>query len=795
MREWFAQRGWTPFPYQEEAWRAFADGESGLVHAATGTGKTYAVWGGALRTDPKPVGLRVLWITPLRALAQDTVQALQAPVEELGLPWTVAGRTGDTPSHVKQRQRRKLPHALVTTPESLSLLLSYADARKQFAGLQAVVVDEWHELLGTKRGVQVELALARLRRWRPELRTWGISATLGNLEEARDVLLAGAPGRLVRGGIDKRIAIETLIPPDMDRFPWAGHLGLKLLPSVLTALEGARTSLLFTNTRNQAERWFRAILDARPDWLGQVAIHHGSVAREVRGKVEAALGGGALRCVVCTSSLDLGIDFAPVEQVLQVGSPKGVARLLQRAGRSGHQPGALSRVLCVPSHAFELVEYAAARRALEAGEIESRPPLERPLDVLVQHLVTVALGGGFEAEALRDEVRGTHAFRALTDADWAWALAFARTGGTALEAYPRYRRLEEREGRFVVPDRTVQRHHRMMIGTITSDRQLEVKVRRGQSLGSVEESFVARLRPGDTFVFGGRTLELLSLREGRAVVRKAKGAGRAVPVWFGGRMPLSSQLADAVRRELADPSTGPETDAVRPLLDLQRTWSVLAGPEELLVERTRTRDGHHLFLYPFAGRLAHEGLATLLAYRLTRDRASTVTYAVTDYGLELLSDEALDPDWRALLAVDGVRDDLVGALNATELARRRFRQIARVAGLVFEGYPGQAKSARQVQASTNLLFDVLAEYDDQNLLLAQARREVMEAELDLPRVSAVLARAGEAKLVLRETDRLTPFAFPIWAERVRAHVTSESWEARVRKMVAQLENHAGQLVG
>jgi ATP-dependent Lhr-like helicase len=808
---WFARRGWTPFAFQREVWAAYRAGESGLIHAGTGTGKTYAAWMGPLlewmathEPDRRPrrraaaPPLRVLWLTPLRALAADTEAALRAPLLELGIPWTLERRTGDTSASIRDRQREKLPTALVTTPESLSLLLSRPDARELFAELRLVVVDEWHELLGNKRGAQTELALARLRRFRPALSTWGLSATLGNLDVALSALLGvGREGRLVRGAAPKEIRVDSLIPETIERFPWAGHLGLKLLPQVVAAIAEGRTALVFTNTRSQTEIWYQAILDARPDWAGEIALHHGSLDRKVRDFVEAGLSAGTLRCVVCTSSLDLGVDFAPVDRVLQVGSPKGIARLAQRAGRSGHRPGAPSRVTCVPTNAFELVEVAAARRALEAGRIEPRTPREKPLDVLAQHLVTIAAGGGFRAAELYAEVCTAWAYRDLTLPEWDWTLDFVTRGGPALAAYPEYRRVVERDGLFTVPDRAVARRHRMSIGTITSDAALTVQYISGGRLGTVEESFIARLRPGERFIFAGRTLELAEVRDMTARVRRAKGRSGAIPRWMGGRMPLSTELAAAVRRLLEEARdgvfAGPEMAAMRPILELQARWSAIPAADELLVERLKSREGHHLFLYPFEGRLVHEGLAALLAWRIARRRPITFTLAVDDYGLELLSpdraplDEALAA---GLLAPTGLAEDIPASLNAAEMAKRQFRDIARVAGLLFQGFPGQRKPARHLQASSGLFYEVFAKYDPANLLLHQAHREVLEQQLERSRLGRALARLSESRVTLLEIARPSPLAFPLMVARMREKLSSESLADRVRRMQAQLEKAA-----
>ncbi|MCZ8129674.1 MAG: ligase-associated DNA damage response DEXH box helicase [Steroidobacteraceae bacterium] len=819
VERWFASRGWSVHPFQRETWALHAAGRAALVNAPTGSGKTLAAWLGPVieaLDEPGPVaaptGPRVLWITPLRALAADLRGHLQSAADALGLAWRVELRTGDTASSVRARQRAKPPHALVTTPESLSVLLSYAESGPWLAAVRTVVVDEWHELLGSKRGVQLELALARLRALSPGLRTLGLSATIANLAEAARVLAgpAGDPA-IVRAPDPRDTRIDSIRPSTIERFPWAGHLGLRLLAPVLESLEAAATTLLFTNTRSQAETWYRAIVDARPEWLDRVAIHHGSIARDVRARIEDGLRAGALKCVVCTSSLDLGVDFATVEQVLQVGSPKGIARLLQRAGRSQHRPGAASRVLCVPTHALELAEVAAARRAALDGRVEARRPLVRCLDVLAQHLVTLAAGPGFAADALLREVRGTHAYATLSDEEWAWTLDFVTRGGQALSAYPQYRRVALVDGLYRVPEPRLARLHRTQIGTITSDGTLELRWVGGGSLGTIEEAFVARQKPGDAFVFAGRVVQLVRVRGMVGYVRLATKRSRATPRWSGGRMPLSTELADALLDVLAsrpasstDPASAPDAAVVdaepelrllRPLFDLQARWSRLPSHRELLAERLRTRHGHHLFVYPFAGRAVHEGLATLVAHRLSRERPATFTLSFNDYGFELLSPEPIGIDAQGLaraLAPDGLVDALVAAVNVSEVARRQFRDIARIAGLVLQGLPGRAKTTRQLQASSGLVYDVLVRYDPDNRLVAQATREVLEGQLEAARLRECLENLAGRPVALVEPPRLTPLAFPLWAEALQSQVVStEDWETRVLRMVETLERAAG----
>ena len=806
LRAWCTSRGWEAFPFQEDVWRACAAGTSGLVHAPTGTGKTLAAWLGALARSraADTAGLRVVWITPLRALAADTVAALEQPLDDLrkctwlSRRWRVGLRTGDTSAADRRRLKENWPEALVTTPESLSILLSLDDAHDIFASLDTVVVDEWHELLSTKRGVQTELALARLRALRPDLATWGLSATLPNLDEAVSALVGpgqAAAAEIVQACVPRRLTIDTLIPTPMERFPWAGHMGLRLLPQVIAAIDAVTTTLVFTNTRSQAERWFEAIQSARPDWKKLVALHHGSVDRDLRTQAEQGLKQGRLKCVVATSSLDLGVDFGSVEQVLQVGSPKGIARLLQRAGRSGHAPGATGRLVCVPTHALELVECAAARTAAEAGQVEPRRPLLAPLDCLAQHIVTIACSGGFREADLLTEVRSTHAYAALDDASWRWALDFAARGGPALAAYPDYARIIERFGRWYVASKAIARKHRMSIGTITADATVDVKWLRGSRLGTVEESFIARLNEGDRFLFAGKPLILFRFDGLNAWVKRARGsAALQVPRWNGGRMPLSTLLSSAVldlvrTADNSDAAIPAEARAVVPLFQTQARWSRLPDHETLLVEQWQGRDGHHTFIFPFAGRLVHEGLAALVAWRIASRRPTTLTFAATDWGFALSGREPLATDertWRQLFSPANLLEDLLGCLNGTEMARRHFREIARVAGLV----SGAGRSSRQTQASAGLLYDVLLEHDGDNMLLAQARREVLEQQFEFQRLHEALDAIATKEIRILATPRISPLAFPIWAAFVQSRLTTQGWLERITAMATELEQAA-----
>jgi ATP-dependent Lhr-like helicase len=743
--------------------------------------------------------IKMLWITPLRALANDTLSSIRTAVDEL-CPWfSVELRTGDSSQSTRKRQAEKLPTIFITTPESLSLMISYPGFEERFRSLKVVVVDEWHELIGSKRGVLTELGLARIRTVTKDIRLWGVSATLGNTKKALEVLLGrwSEEAVMIGSGKGKNIEIVTLLPEIIERFPWAGHLGITMLNPVIDIIESSNSTLLFTNTRYQAEIWYHKILDEKIEWAGILGLHHGSMDKESRTTVEQLLSKGKMKCVVCTSSLDLGVDFSPVDTVIQIGSPKGIARLMQRAGRSGHQPGAKSRLYCVPTNSFELVEFSAARSGIEKGKIEPRTPIEKPLDVLAQHIVTVATGEGFRSDDLFEEVKTTHSFRNLSEQEWEWTMEFVIKGGKALKAYPEYSKIRNEEGFYVVENETLRRRHRMSIGTITSETEVIVKFMNGGSLGTLEENFVSRLKPGDSFIFSGRVLEYHKLVDMVLYVKKSDKKNGPVPQWGGGRMPLSTELADEVRIKLREFQTagnpGIEMSAISPLLDLQQKWSVIPMEDELLIEKKKTTEGFHLFIYPFEGKLVHEGLSALLAYRLSQIQSATFSISTNDYGFEILSTHEYELDneqleW--LFAKENIVEDVLEVTNSTEMAQRKFRDIARIAGLVFQGYPGSSKKPKQLQASGALLFEVLSKYDPGNLLIKQAEMEVLETQLEVSRLMDAMKRMRESRKSIIDVPFITPMAFPLMVNRMREKLTSEKLSDRIAKLIANLENAA-----
>lgn len=797
--DWFETMGWSPFSFQLEAWESYLNGQSGLVNAPTGSGKTYSlIVPILLETSPRsktqlPRGPLAIWITPIRALSKEIRLAAEKAVEGLNSHWRVAVRSGDTKLTERARQKTKPPHLLITTPESLHVLMAQKGYEEYFKNLRAVVADEWHELMGSKRGVQVELALSRLKKLAPGLKVWGVSATIGNMDQAMQVLLGNyysqSKYQFIRAHHKKEVEVHSILPDALERLPWTGHVGAHLLSRVIPIVKASSSTLIFTNTRSFAEIWYQKMLDAAPELSGLIAMHHGSISQDLRHWVEDQLHKGNLKAVVCTSSLDLGVDFRPVETVIQIGGPKGVARFLQRAGRSGHQPGAVSKIYFLPTHSLELVEAAALREAMKRNIVEDRVPYVRSFDVLIQYVITLAVSGGFSSQELLEEVRTTFSYESITNEEWNWIMRFITTGGRALTAYDEYRKVVLTDKIYRVEDRRVAHKHRLSIGTIVGDVSLQVKYVSGKYLGTIEEYFIAQLNPGDVFWFAGRNLELVRVREMVAQVRRTKKKSGKVPSWQGGRMPLSSQMGEMIRFKIDQAArhrdVDPEMKFLKPMLDIQREESMLPREHEFLVESFETSEGHHVLMYPFEGRFVHEGIAALVAYRISRLQPITFSIAMNDYGFELLSDQAI-PIEEALetnaLGDEHLMKDIQASINNTEMARRKFRDIAAISGLVFKGFPGHKIKDRHLQSSSQLFFDVFHDYEPQNLLLQQAFEEVMDFQLEEARLRQALARIAKQKIVLMKPTRPTPFAFPIIVDRLREKLSNERIEDRIRKM-------------
>ncbi len=846
--EWLSSKDHQPFLFQQETWQHIVNAESGLVNAPTGCGKTYSVFLGAIidfinhhHDDYKKIknsGLQLLWITPLRALATDIGRAMEEVIADLGMNWKVGIRNGDTSTTERAKQKKQMPEVLIITPESLHLLIGQKGYAEIFSSLKIIAVDEWHELLGGKRGVQVELAVARIVNsqkdrkserqeekeqtvkksdllsdfptpdFRSLLSVWGISATIGNLEEASEVLLSSLKkkGVMVKAEMKKQIEVESIFPDEIEKYPWAGHLGIKLVHKILPIIHQSKTTLIFINTRGMSEIWYQQILNASPDLAGAIALHHGSVERELREWVEENLHTGKLKAVVCTASLDLGVDFRPVETVIQVGSPKGVARFLQRAGRSGHQPDAISKIYFLPTHSLELIEAAALKSAIKEELIESRVPMLLCYDVLMQWLCTLAISDGFVADEIFEEIRSTYCYREITADEWQQILYNLTSGGNALQQYDEYKKVEVIDAVYRVTSRRIVMRHRLHIGTIVSEPMMKVQLLHGGFIGVIEEWFISRLTPGEVFSLAGRKLEYVSSKDMTAYVRKSNAKKSIVPSWQGGRMPLSANLGKKLREtlnqagvrsqesgisvfdaELRTPNY--ELDILKPLFELQQELSHLPKANELLIEQIETDEGHHLFVYPFEGRLVHEAMAAILAYRISRITPITFSFAMNDYGFELLSDQQIpldDSNVYELFSPENLFEDIQRSVNSTEMAKRKFRDIATIGGLIFQGMPGERKKARHLQASASLLFNVFNEYEPHNLLLRQAFNEVFAQQMEETRLRDMLNRIQHSKIILTFPNRYTPFCFPIKVDSWREDLSSEKLEDRVKKMQAEL---------
>lgn len=793
---WFKSQGWSSFEFQREAWEAYSDGYSGMVNAPTGSGKTYSLLIPILLENAsghKSKGPLAIWITPIRALAKEIELSANKANNGLGTKWRVGVRSGDTSTKERAKQKENPPEFLITTPESLHLLLSQKGGTTYFENLRAIVVDEWHELIGSKRGVLMELALSRLKGICPSLKVWGISATIGNMDQSLQVLLGNFYEanrfKVIKAQIEKKVEIISIFPDELERMPWSGHLGIQLLDKVIPIINNSKSTLIFTNTRSFAEIWYQKLLAKAPELSGILAMHHGSISAVTRNWVEDQLHEGNLKAVVCTSSLDLGVDFRPVETIIQVGSPKGVARFLQRAGRSGHQPGATSRIYFLPTNSLELTEAAALREAINQKIVEDRLPYIRSFDVLVQYLVTLAVGDGFKPEEILSEVRGTVSYSSITDEEWIWCLNFITSGGEALTAYDEYRKVMVQDGVYKVESKQIAHKHRLSIGTIVGDTLMHVKYATGKYLGTIEEYFISSLHIGDVFWFAGQCLELVRIKEMEAHVRKSKRKSGKVPSWQGGRMPLSSQLSEMIRLKIDESASNNESDEemrfLKPLMDLQKNRSHLPTKCEFLIEYFQSSEGHHVMMYPFEGRNVHEGLGALVAYRIAKIVPITFSIAMNDYGFELLSDQPI-PIFEAVetnvLGMENLSTDIYASINSTEMARRKFRDIAAISGLIFKGMPGKRMKDKHLQSSSQLFFNVFHEYESDNLLLLQSLEEVMDFQLEEARLRQALERIASQKIIITEPEKPTPFAFPIMVDRTREKLTSEKLEDRIKKM-------------
>lgn len=798
IQNWMMEKSISPFKFQVDTWQKFGNGYSGMVVAPTGFGKTYSVFL-ALISDflnyPEKYkkGLKMIWITPLRSLSKDIAKAMQEAIDEIGLDWLVGVRNGDTDPKVRQQQVKNMPEILVATPESLQLLLGQKDHQRFFQNLQSIVIDEWHELLGSKRGVIVELGISQLRKYVPKLKIWGITATIGNLDEAMEVLIPyDIKKTKITAKQHKKIDIISVFPDEVEILPWAGHLGHKLEDKVVPIILGSKSTIVFTNTRSQSEMWYQLLLDAYPDFAGQIAIHHSSIDAHLRIWIEENLSSGKLKAVVSTSSLDLGIDFKPVDTVIQIGSAKGVARFLQRAGRSGHSPFETSKIYCVPTHSLELIEVSALKEAVKQNVIEPREPQVLCFDVLVQFLMTLAIGDGFYPEETYERIKQVYTFQEIRDEEWKEIIDFLTIGGSALKNYEEYHKVVVMEdGLHKVISRKIAMLHRMNMGAIVSDAMLKVKFISGGYIGMVEEYFISRLKKEEKFILAGRVLEVAMVKDMTVFVRASKGKAMA-PSYLGGRLPLSSNLGRFLREKLSGAlnpkATEKELKFLHPLLIDQEERSHIPKEDEFLVEMIKNREGYHLFMYPFEGRLVHEVMAALIAFRISKLAPISFSMAMNDYGFELFSDKEIpvnEENLEKILTRENLMTDVISSINSAEMARRKFRDIAVISGMVVQNFPGQQRSNKALQSSAGLIFKVLEDHDPNHFLVRQAYTEVFNMQLQEQRLVEAFKRIERSKLILKYSNKFTPLSFPIKVDSLRQTLTSESLDARIQKLIKQ----------
>ncbi|WP_372073628.1 ligase-associated DNA damage response DEXH box helicase [Tistrella mobilis] len=791
---WFAARGWTPHPHQLRMLAAADAGLPVLLIAPTGAGKTLGGFlPGLARAAAGEVAGRLdtIYISPLKALAADIARNLEQPIAEMGLGLQVGVRTGDTDQRTRERQRRSPPELLLTTPESLALMLSYADAPRIFGRLATVIVDEVHAIAGTKRGDLLALGLARLKSLSPGLRVVGLSATVADEEAVRRWV---DPRAVIVRGREAAQAEVSLLIPEGERVPWAGHLARHAMAGVYQAIRDHGTTLVFVNTRAQAELVFQELWHLNEDGLA-IALHHGSLAAEQRRKVEAAMAEGRLRAVVATSSLDLGIDWAAVDLVMQIGAPKGVSRLVQRIGRANHRLDLASKAILVPANRFEVLECRAALEAVAEGELDGEPPRPGALDVLAQHVLGTACMAPFDADALYAEVTGSAPYAALDRPSFDAVVDFVATGGYALRAYDRFRRIEQDEtGRWRVAGPVAARQYRMNVGTIVEMPMLNVRLTRpggrgmgGRMLGRIEEWFVQGLVPGDSFVFAGELLVYEALRETDVLVSRGRGGDPRIPSYGGGRFPISASLARRVRGMLADPAHRDLLPpAVAEWLAMQELRSELPGADGLLVE-TFPRGGRwFLIAYGFAGRNAHQTLGMLLTRRMERMGFRPMGFVANDYAIAIWS---LDAPERidALFGQDMMGEDLEAWMAESSMLRRTFRNVAVIAGLIEQRHPGREKTGRQVTFSSDLIYDVLRRHQPDHVLLKATWADAAGGLTDLGRLNDMLV-AVQGRILHRPLARVSPLAVPLLLEVGRESVPGQADDDLLGEAAALIED-------
>ena len=810
IKEFFKRNNWEPLPHQIESWNSFFRGENGIIQIPTGCGKTYAAFMGPLiklKEKDIPNGVNILIITPLKALSRDLEKSLFKATEFIDKRIQIGIRNGDTTSYEKKKQILNPPNILITTPESLALLIANKNSKKLFNNLFSIIIDEWHELMGNKRGNQCELSLSWIRALKKDIQVWAMSATIGNINEAGRIItgIKGENPTIIKSDLKKTLELKSIIPKDIGTLPWSGHLGLRSHKYLLEEIEKNKSTLFFTNTRSQSEKWFQCLKFYYPEMGNKIAIHHGSMDKDDRRNVEEGVKCGEIKWVICTSSLDLGVDFQPVEQIVQIGSPKNLARLIQRAGRSSHKPGGKSKLIFMPTNALELIELSAMRRIIYKNISEEINFPELSFDVLLQHLISLACNSGFDPIREKEIIKNCWSFRNMKDEEWNWCLNFLENGGECLKAYPKFQKIQKEyqdknSFKYSISNKNIMRIHKFNIGTITSDKYIVVKFMKGKTIGNIEENFASRLKSGDAFFFAGRILEYIKLRDMTLYVKRSHKKSSIVPSWIGGQLAISNLLSKNIRKEISIceriKSTkhylNEEIRALKPLLDLQKNLSNIPSENELLIEVYKAKDFKSLFVFTLEGQFVNEGIAFLLAFRLTKIKKTTFNISSNDFGFSLTTScdfdfSTIEDKLIELLSVNSFEKDLNSAINISELTKKRFKNIAQISGLVNNHNPSKLKSPNQLQISSNLLFDVFKKYESNHLLIKQAIREVNRDDLESIRIEKCLKRISKCKIIFNKIKKPTPFSFPLLVERLKNTLSNESIESRVNKLIESYE--------
>lgn len=802
LYDWFKKKSWKIADFQKKSWDYYLKGHSGLISVPTGEGKTLAALGGPLielmsqsqKDTPTP---HIIYISPTKSLARNIAISLENLLEELNLPFKIYLRIGDTEAAQRRFFKKHSCDILITTPESLALLMT--EQRKELAEhCRSIIVDEWHEFIETKRGSLLDLHLAELKRNSTDLKVWGMSATIGNLKEAAQVLTYPKKPKLVQDSeLSQELNFELIIPEKQDDVSIFGFANDATISFVCSKLSSKSTQIIFTNTRKTAEVWFKKILEFKPEWESLIALHHGSLALERREQVEEGLRLGQVKVVVATSSLELGVDFPKVEKIYQVGSLKSLSRAVQRAGRALHQPGKGKNISLIPVGFFDLLEPKSLELAKTAGNIENKHPIQRPFDTLIQYILCCACNDGFKENDLYKNLKNSYAFQDLSPTEFSWCVSFVDNGGQALSAYPQYQKIECLDGTYRFKDKRLEREHKMNIGTIVDDMNMEVKFLRGQSLGRISEVFASKLQVNDIFSFAGKSLKLIQIRDAKLLVRLSKGPAKLSAGWAGAILSSSENLMEQTEQlvaEISEPSSWDNLDldkSVLRLFKLQSERSKWPKINETLVEDYFSKEGHHIYIYTFAGSVINQGLGHILAYRISNLLERTISVSANDQGLELLSSKPLE-DFKDLLpkilSTDALEHDLKESLNYKEMSRRKFREICRVSILTPVNLLRGRKEARHLQASASLLFDVFSKYDPDNLLIKQADDEVFQNQLDFRRIHKVLTKLLISKKSYIHLKKLSPFAVTLYLERIKSYVSSESLEKRLDQLKQKVFN-------